>query len=117
MRPEGPLDALAGLLAAPARSGVYLTRNELVILARLSEASLRVGERRRMLADVLKSAGSTEDLAGTLDRLRAFCEGSLAAYEELAAGAPASAPVLAPWIERARGTIARLETLAAEVRL
>jgi hypothetical protein len=117
MRPEGPLDALAEMLAAPARSGVYLTRNELLILARLSEASLRVGERRRMLADVLKSAGSTEDLAGTLDRLRAFCAESLVAYEGLAAAAPASAAVLAPWIERARGTISKLETLAAEVRL
>lgn len=117
VNPEGPLDELAAFLATPARSGIYLTRNELVALARLADGSLRVGERRRMLADVLKSAPSREALCATLAWLQEFCRESLRGYRELVEASPASAVQLRPWIGRAEATLDRLTTLIAEIRL
>lgn len=60
-RDAGPFEALARTFMTPAKSGVYLTRNELLVLARLTEASVRINERPRMLVDILRSA-QTADL-------------------------------------------------------
>lgn len=115
--PEGHLDALAALLASPARSGAYITRAELINLARLVDGSLRVGERRRMLADVLKSAGSAEALTALVERLKDFWRASAAEYEEVAASSPAGARAMAPWIDRARTTLRRLDEVIEELSL
>lgn len=117
MKVEGPLDELAVFLCAPARSGIYLTRGELVALARATGTSLRVGERAWMLADVLKATGSAAGLQGALRRLRAFAEAQVAAYRSLVAASPAAAPALSPWIARAEATVAKLAQVEAEVGL
>lgn len=116
MQPDGLIDELAAFLAAPARSGVYLTKPELLALARASEASLRVNERRRMLADVLRSAQGADDLLAMLDRLAAFCRQSADACDALARAYPTAAPALAPWSDKARHTLARLDDVQAELR-
>jgi hypothetical protein len=115
--PEGHLDALAALLASPARSGAYITRAELINLARLADGSLRVGERRRMLADVLKSAGSAEALTAVVERLKDFWRASVAEYEDLAASSEAGARAMGPWIDRAQATLRRLDEVVEELSL
>ena len=115
MTDDGPFDDLARRLTTPAVSGVYLARNEIVLLARLEDASLRVGERRRMLVDVLKSAQGPADLDAVLARLAAFVADSLASYRRLAGEFPAAADLLAPWIERATRTDRALAELREDV--
>jgi hypothetical protein len=115
--PEGPIDALAAQLASPARSGAYITRAELIALAHVADGSLRVSERRRMLADVLKSAGSPEALTAVVAHLQDFWRASVAQYEEIAAGSPAGARAMAPWIARARRTLTRLDEVVEELSL
>lgn len=117
MKVQGPLDELAVFLCAPARSGVYLTRGELIALARATETSLRVGERAWMLADVLKATGSPAGLQAALSRLRAFAEAQAAEYRGLVAASPAAGPALAPWVARAEATAAKLAQIEAEVGL
>jgi hypothetical protein len=114
---DGPLDALAAGFAVVAKSGVYLTKNELVALARVSEASLRINERKRMLADVLKSAQTPAELAALNSRLIEFCRLHLEEYEAQAVLYPKSRSLLLPWVERARATIARLEGINEELAL
>ncbi len=116
MQPDGLVDELAAFLAAPARSGVYLTKAELIALARASEASLRVNERRRMLADVLRSAQGAGELLATLERLAAFCRQSADAYDAWARAWPTAAPALAPWRDKARRTLERLQEVQADIR-
>lgn len=113
----GPLDALAAHCVVPAKSGVYLTKNELVILARISEASLRINERRRMLADVLKSPQTPAELQALNSRLIDFCRMHLEEYEAQADLYPKSRTLLLPWMERARATITRLEHVNEELEL
>lgn len=117
MTAEGPFEELANTFMTPAKSGVYLAKNELLVLARLSEASLRFNERKRMLADILRSAQSPAHLAEILDRLVAFCRESLEHYTALAETYPAAAPGWQPWIDRARKMVVRLEQTQEELRL
>lgn len=117
MEPPGLLDDLAAQLVRPAKSGVYLTKNEIIALARLSDASLRVNERRRMLADVLRSADSAEGLSALFERIIAFCRGSLEAYAALAEQYPSAAPALRGFQESAARTIDRLSAAQAEIAL
>lgn len=117
MNPRGPLDELAMFYCTPEKSGVYLTKSDLMALARASDASLRVNERPWMLADILKSSTTTPALAAQMDRLRAFAERAVADYERIVAHHPTAGAAMGPWIARARGTVARLETLAQEIRL
>ena len=66
------------------------------------------GERRRMLADVLKSPDSLEGLMALVSRLMDFTQAHLDRYAELAEAFPAMAPSLAPWREKAARTLGRL---------
>lgn len=113
---DGPLDALAARLVLPAKSGVYLTKNELIVLARVAEGSLRINERRRMLADVLKSPQTPAELEALLERLVAFCQLHLAAWDELGASYPRADAFAAPWREKVNATITSLRELGEELR-
>lgn len=112
---DGPLDALAARFVLPAKSGVYVTKNELIALARVAEGSLRVNERRRMLADVLKSPQNPAELSQLVARLVAFCEAHLTAWDELIESYPNAAPFAAPWQQKTRATIAALEGMQEEL--
>lgn len=114
---DGMLDAIAARFVLPAKSGVYVTKNELIVLARLADGSLRVNERRRMLADVLKSPQTPAELRALLDRLIALCELHLAEWDSLVGAYPKAAPYVASWQQKARATIASLQDTQAELRL
>lgn len=117
MQPDGPLEALAAHFVVPAKSGVVLTKSELLVLARASEASLRINERKRMLTDVLKSAQSPGELRAMLGRLIGFCHQQVVELEELSASYPVMQPLVQSWRERATQTIASLSAVTEELEL
>ena len=106
-RAEGGDAFLSGLLA-PVRSGVIVTRDDLVRLARGLGLGARIGERRWVLRHLLE-----QDPVPVLEAL-----GSEAARRAERHGARAD--VLGPsarfWAERARTTARLLATLAEEGR-
>ena len=114
---EGPLDDLASTFVIPAKSGVYLTKNEMIVLARISEGSLRISDRKRMLADVLKSPDSPDALARLLGLLVDFCRAHVSHYDALSARYPTLAPLVADPSARARRTIEQLDVLRSEILL
>ncbi|MBL8919576.1 MAG: hypothetical protein JNJ54_11985 [Myxococcaceae bacterium] len=116
-RDAGPFEALARTFMTPAKSGVYLTRNELLVLARLTEASVRVNERPRMLVDILRSAQTADELIAMVDRLADFTRAQLAQYEALASEYPSTAAAWRPWIERARRTLVLLDDTRHDIAL
>lgn len=116
-RDDGPFEALARTFMTPSRSGVYLTRNELLVLARLTEASVRINERPRMLVDILRSAQTADELVAMMEQLLGFTRASLEQYEALVTTYPASSGVWKPWLERARRTCVLLEDTKRDIRL
>lgn len=114
---QSAFEGLAKQFMTPAKSGVYLTRNELLVLARLSEASLRINERPRMLVDILRSAQTADELCATIDRLIGFTTDSATQYEALAEAYPSTRSLWQPWIDRARRTVLFLEQVKRETRL
>lgn len=106
-REEGAEAFLSGLLA-PVRSGVVLTRGDLVRTARELGLGARVGERRWVLRHLLD-----QDPVPLLDALAA--EAALRA-ERHGARAPVVGPSAAFWAERARAMSTLLCALAEEGR-
>lgn len=116
-RDAGPFEALARAFMTPAKSGVYLTRNELLVLARLTEASVRINERPRMLVDILRSAQTADELISMVDRLADFTRAQLGQYEALASEYPSTALTWRPWIERAKRTLLLLDDTRHDIAL
>ncbi|MCA9543012.1 MAG: hypothetical protein KC613_01445 [Myxococcales bacterium] len=108
-------DHLAESLVNPAETGVYLAKSEMIVLANLTEGSLRVNERRRMLADVLKSPETLAGLSDLLEHIVVHCRAHVERYTELGQAWPAMAPTMAPWASKAQATIKRLRDLQAEL--
>jgi hypothetical protein len=110
-----PFEELAARFVAPAKSGVYLARNEIVVLARLEDGSVRLGERKRMLVDVLNSAAGPQELRAVLGRLLAFVRDSLGHYRALSERYDGAAPLFAEWIARAEATERHLVELCEDL--
>lgn len=105
---DSPLDELADQLVVPSRSGFYIAKSELIVLAHLSEGSLRVNERRRMLADVLKSPDTLEGLSALIGRIESLAQAHQERYRELIEAYPAMADVLRPRQEKLEATLRHL---------
>lgn len=114
-RHEGPFDELARALVVPAQSGIYIAKSEIIVLANLIEGSLRVNERSRMLADVLKSPDNLVDLAKLIARLMELCHAHIQHNNGLIETWPAMAGPLAPSQALAKKTLDRLEDLRLEL--
>lgn len=114
-RHDGPFDELARSLVVPAKSGMYLAKSEIIVLANLIEGSLRVNERSRMLADVLKSPDNLVDLARLIARLMDLCHAHLQHYAALIETWPAMAGPLSEPQRKAQQTLDRLEDLRLEL--
>jgi hypothetical protein len=112
---DGPLDDLAASLVHPEATGIYLTKSEMIVLANLTEGSLRINERRRMLADVLKSPDSLEGLSALVDRIADLCQVHIDRYRELAETYPSLTESMAPWQRKAQATLDRLRGVQAEL--
>ncbi len=115
MKQTSELDELAKNFVLPYRSGVYLTKSEIIVLANVSDGSLRVNERSRMLADVLKSPNSPKDLAALVGRLGAFCDMHLEWMDAVASTWPALAETLGQSRARAVHTRQTLASLQEEM--
>jgi TorA maturation chaperone TorD len=111
--PEAPTpdDPLAWL-AAPARCGMFLARDDLAVLAAEAGLPARIGGRRFVLRELGRAAVSDAEAAALGDALAAFararrCE-ALAWQREL----PTFASVWRPLLDRLDATEARLWTAA-----
>lgn len=117
METTSALEELATRLMTPAKSGFYMTKNELIVLARLSDASLRVNERKQMLMDIFKSMQSEEEFIALLERIEAFARRRKEQFEELGRDFPQSSEVMEGYIKPLEKLFDDMEEIKAEVRL
>ena len=99
-------EGFAGMLLAPARSGMMVTRRDLGALGRSLGLGLRLGERRFMLEHLL-----AQDAPGVLGALAGL---AASAVEDHATRRDVLGPIADFWAERARSTAVLLDALARE---
>lgn len=103
---------IAGYLATPAFSGLYLGRDDLRRLARAGEVPHGFGHRALLLENLLRAAASFDRLGALLDGLAADLRAWDDFYAALpTAGVPALAPIAAAWRARLAATAELLDHL------
>lgn len=104
------LGRLVQHLLTPSEAGVYLTRQEIAILARSLELPTLMGERQLMLTGLFEQAGQYEQMQALVERLVVFLEGRAEAYRNLVTRYPLWYVYGQAWLKR---VIESLDTLSA----
>ncbi len=117
--PRTGLKEIAAYLLAPARSGLYLSRDDISRLARDRGLPRGFGGRRQMLVNLLRTAADYGELGavvGALSHLAGVWQAAYAARLEVTPGIPGLAPIAARWQVRLAETQALLDRLEGAVR-
>ena len=111
--PKTSLWRIAGVLATPAQSGVFLTRADLGRVGRAVGVPRGFGARQQLLANLLRNAAEYQEVPALVDQLDAIWAGRARAYDALAEGWPALSAQAAVWRTQAEATRALLRQLRA----
>ena len=95
------LKEIARYLATPAYSGLYLGREEVSRLARRLELPRGFGDRRQMLANLLRAAAQYDQLARVIADLMSLSDWQQGAYWRIGVDYPKLAGFTAVWQARA----------------
>ncbi|MFT4978092.1 MAG: TorA maturation chaperone TorD [Myxococcota bacterium] len=101
---------IAGVLASPALSGVFLTRADLGGIGRAADVPRGFGARQQQLANLLRNAAEYEQLPAIIDQLDVLWKARAEAYAALSEQHPELAPVTEQWsaqAERLRALLTR----------
>jgi len=108
--PRVGLVAVARALVTPARSGVFLARRDLGVLARRSDLPQGFGSRQDTLERLLRAAAEYRALPRLLDELQRLLEARDDAYAGLESEA-GLAPYVPAWRRRLAGSVRLVERL------
>jgi len=109
------LGEIATILALPAKSGVFLSREDLARLGRSTGVPRGFGDRRVLLENLLRAAVQHDALEATVDGLLAVvAESSEALSAWGASGVPGVASLVEPWRRRAAETASMLARMRQE---
>ncbi len=106
---------LVDFLVTPVHSGVLLSRSELSRVGRRQSLPRGFGSRELTLANLLRNAGEYDCIPEVARDLRATVTAHLDRYHTFAADSQL-APFVAPWIERAAGTVRMLDEMDRTAR-
>lgn len=108
------MSAVLDHLLTPCRAGLFLTREDLLGIARGLDLPTGFGERRRALGGLFAAAGETGRLVALLDRLDGHWAAAGARVGAWAAEWPAWRPYAAAWLARIGATRAAIAVWRAE---
>jgi TorA maturation chaperone TorD len=112
--PRAGLAAVARALVTPHRSGVYLARRDLGVLARRSDLPQGFGSREDVLERLLRVAAEYRTLPRLLDELARLLQARDDAYTGLESE-PGLAPYVPPWRRRLTGSLRLVQRLREAV--
>ncbi len=113
--PETRLKDIAALLLTPVHSGIFLSRENIGDLGRLSRVPRGFGDRVQLLGNLLRAAAEYETLDGVIDLLKDQVSGWIGDYAAWEAH-PQLGPGARFWKARAGSTLQLLEDMQAAVR-
>lgn len=114
--PKTSLWRIAGLLATPAQSGVFLTREDLSRVGRAVGVPRGFGARQQMLANLLRNAAEYQELPALVAQLDAVWAERAAAYAALGEQHPVLSEQAGCWRQQAERTRQTLQRLAEQAR-
>lgn len=112
--PELSLSAVLDQLLTPCRAGLFLTREDLLGIARGLDLPTGFGERRRALGGLFAAAGEADRLVPLLDRLDRRWAAAGAIIEAWLSEWPAAQPYAAAWLARLGATRAAIAAWRAQ---
>ncbi len=101
-------------LLSPARSGLYLSRNDITRLGQALELPVRFAERAFMLESLIGSAAERGDLGQVFGQLGRVARGQKRTYRAWQRRAPVLAPLWNSWLDKLGETASLLRELAEE---
>ena len=111
---EAGLRDIADNLLAPPVSGLYLSRADIDRLGRRFDLPRGFGERRQLLVNLLRAAGTYEQFPALCTEIAALAAGDDHRYAEMGRDYPSFHPWSQLWNDRVQLTVAQLETLAQQ---
>ena len=106
------LKDIAEFLSKPAKSGVYLTHQQIKALALSLELPKGFGSRRQTLVNLLRTAVQYDALPVLTTRLETIIAAWIDKYEQIRMTAPQFAPFVQPWLDAA----ARSREMARKIK-
>ncbi len=107
----GAARAELGALITPARSGMFLSRQDIVGLARSLELPVRFAERAFMLESLVEAAADYGRLSALFSAFRRAAEEQRRVAETLQTEHPSLAPIWSDWRNKLEATVKELEAL------
>lgn len=114
------LKDIARFLLKPVHSGLYLSRKDIIRLAKGMNLPRGFGDRLQMLTNLLSNAASYDQFPGLIDNLQALVTNWQTFYEDINSTskiAPELKPFLSPWIFRLNQTAMILDAIHTEAAI
>jgi TorA maturation chaperone TorD len=113
---EDDLDAVVTQLLTPARSGIWLAKDEVSSIARDLALPISFGDRALMLKSLFRQAGEYGRTEHLLRRLCEQTEQWVRYYGQHAHTYPQMVPILEVWMKRANDSLAQLRQMSRIVQ-
>jgi putative dimethyl sulfoxide reductase chaperone len=108
---DDDLYSVVGFLISPARSGVFLSKQDLSDIGRHLELPTSFGDRGSMLASLFRAAGEFDRIGALLISLKAEINIWIERYSSDLHDYPIAEAALRPWLGRATATLHRLQEM------
>lgn len=115
MEEKSHLDQLTERMLTPARSGVYLTRGDMIKLSKTLGATVGISDKKLMFKDLLKFVDNDSEFVKFLEILETFIIEQEEVFHRYIEEYPTSGAIYESWIEKTQNTRKYLNTIKDEV--
>ncbi len=108
---EDDLEGVVSKLLIPAHAGIFLSKEEISLMARKIEVPLGFGDRTLMLKSLFRAAGEYGRIGGLFGLLLAEVDEWIKFYEQESQRSPAGQAIALRWLKVAGATLGRLKSM------
>ncbi|NWF66442.1 MAG: hypothetical protein HXX81_03125 [Campylobacterales bacterium] len=101
---------------APAKCGVYFSKNDIRNVGLMMEEKIQLHERKRMMKQLLKSINSADRLSELMLNLKSIIDERTKIYEELVSISPSSKDIFNEHIEKTVSIKSKMDSILEEVK-
>jgi Trp operon repressor len=103
------------ILTVPSKSGIYISRYDIIELGKSLGVQIPVRERKEMLKDLFIYAKQMDNLKEFINIIISFVDHRIVQYRELQENYPRSSVLIEEWVKKAKSLRSFLENMKKEV--